>query len=222
MNILLKKAKGVYKFVGDEFLGRIANQLERMKQPREVTEREVDVAFSCNTPLGSAYIMVMHTPEDKEKGTFGDVLLRDKAGGWDLVYTQYRFAPAFVNPYIASIYGHCNKATEAQMAKDIAEAYVCCRDYVVSFGEYAMVFRPGGIETVPVAQQPENIQSGTISFVPYEKYDRDEIEPVYDMVLRCYAEGAKFDDSLVTWDLMSRTIDLCGIQQTANLDNKSD
>ncbi len=207
MNIILKKVKGAFNLVGGDPLGRIASQLERMKQPREVTEREVDVAFSCNTPLGSAYIMVTHTPEDKEKGIFGDVLLRDKTGGWNLVYTQYRFMPTFVNPYIASIYGHCNKATEAQIAKDIAEAYVCCRDNVVSFGEYAMVFHPGGIEIVTVAQ-PENIQGGTISFVPYEKYDRDEIKSVYGMVLRRYAEGAEFDDSLVTGDLMSRTIDL--------------
>ncbi len=160
-------------------------QFDRMLE-RKTTKAEVDVEFGYRNSSGSVYLVVAHLPGIDASG---DVLVRTKAGVWEMTGCRYRFSPHFVKAYITSIYGRFDMATGLQIAHELA-CLLWMPKEIGGLGSSAMNFLAGGVEITRVEL---NIQRESTAFVPYEKFDRNTAKEVYAMVLRRYATGEAFD-----------------------------
>lgn len=187
----------------DNLRWKAKNQLDRMMS-RETTETDVDVEFCFRDSSGRAvYIVVLHCPDEEERSA-ADLLVQGKSGRWEMLGCKYRFYPQFVEEYISSIYGHVNKATGLQIAQELAFFY-CTPKETIGLGPSALSFHPGGVEITNVKS---NVQTDSMAFVPYERFGRDDVLEVYDMVLRKYVTGNGFDADKVPKSFLETAFEL--------------
>ncbi|HBF06539.1 MAG TPA: hypothetical protein DDW28_10845 [Prevotella sp.] len=200
------------------------NAIERMAQPRDVEQVEIDVESVCRNEWGSVYAVAAHYPSGlidtdmltRMRGT--DKMSKGRGYGWSSYQTKFRFHPLFVSAYIASIYGF-QKVSDLQIAKELMVGFTALGKSVF-YGNYCLSICAGGIEIIRCIEISKgegmtvegNVYprpTEAIDFIPYEEIDSASIKNLYSHVLHRYVEDEDYNvDDVINDDLAKEIFEL--------------